>query len=74
MDPITTSHLVQDRTDALQRTADQIRRERRLRSIPSSSMAEAVAVPVPQARPADPPREASKANDCAPAERAERAA
>jgi hypothetical protein len=70
MDPISSSHLVQDRTDALQRTADQIRRERTLRTTPPASTAEAVAMPVPRARPADPVREPSKAVDCAPAERA----
>jgi hypothetical protein len=70
MDPITTSHLVQDRTDALQRTADQLRQERALRAAPSTAAAEAVAVPVPRAGPANPTRATSMAPDCAPAERA----
>jgi hypothetical protein len=70
MDPISTSHLVQDRTAALQQTADQIRQERALRSAPSTTTAEAAAVPVSRARPANPTRSTSKATDCAPAERA----
>jgi hypothetical protein len=70
MDPITTSHLVQDRTDALQRTADQLRQERALRSAPATTPAEAVAVSVPRAGRANPTRATSKVPDCAPAERA----
>jgi hypothetical protein len=72
MDPITVTHLVQDRTTDLQRTADQLRQERALRSAPTTTTtaAEAVAVSVPRAGPANPTRATSKAADCAPAERA----
>jgi hypothetical protein len=47
MDPISISHLVQDRTDELQRTADQVRRESSLRS-------KLGAAAVPSAQPARP--------------------
>jgi hypothetical protein len=36
MDPITVTHLVQDRTQDLQRIADQVRQERSLRSTPQT--------------------------------------
>jgi hypothetical protein len=71
MDPITTSHLVQDRTAALQRIADQVRQERALRSTPTpTASVAAVAMTVARARPADPQPAPSKATDCATAERA----
>jgi hypothetical protein len=49
MDRISVSHVVQDRTDELQRTADQVRLERSLRSKP---IAETAATAVPEAQPA----------------------
>ena len=64
MDPITTASLIHDRTQELQRTADQLRQGRALRS---TSPAETSAPP-------DAPTEAgrspalSKAGTCAPAE------
>jgi hypothetical protein len=66
MDPITATHLVQDRTKDLQRIADQVRQERSLRS---TTPAEATASPVQptEARRAPAPRGA-KAAGCAPAE------
>ena len=76
MDPISTTHLVQDRTAALQRTADELRLERRLRSTPAvstpsvstPSTAEVVALSTARARPADSRRAPAKSRDCAPAE------
>jgi len=75
MDPITVSHLVQDRTMELQRTADQVRQERALRSTPSAGAvvgvrptrpaAEAAAHPTGPARVRPSP---AKAGGCAPAE------
>ena len=76
MDPITSTHLVQDRTAALQRTADQVRQERALHSTPSATppaAVDSVAVTVTQTRVADPPpapAASAKATDCAAAERA----
>ncbi|HUP55120.1 MAG TPA: hypothetical protein VM408_06415 [Methylomirabilota bacterium] len=59
MDPITVTHLVQDRTNDLQRTADQVRQERALRST-AAAAAEPAAEPTSSA-PAGPiePRLAS---------------
>jgi hypothetical protein len=70
MDPITTTHLVQDRTEDLQRIADQVRQERSMRSTPpAAAVAEATASP---ARPIEAPRSAAatrtNAGGCAPAE------
>ena len=75
MDPITVTHLVQDRTIELQRTADQVRQERALRS---TSSADPVAVardlqPAAQAAshpigPAKSQPSSAKAGGCAPAE------
>ncbi len=62
MDPITVTKLVSDRTDDLQRIADQVRQERALRSTTTSR---AVA---PPARPAESRRSPASARDCAPAE------
>jgi hypothetical protein len=75
MDPITFTHLVQDRTTDLQRTADQVRQERVLRLTPSAR-AVAVAGPVRPAvetaahatGPATARPSPSKAGGCAPAE------
>jgi hypothetical protein len=59
MDPITTTHLVQDRTEDLQRIADQVRQERSMRSTPpAAAIAEATASP---ARPIEAPRSAAAA-------------
>lgn len=69
MDPITVTHLVQDRTQDLQRIADQVRQERKLRS---TSTAAAQATPPESARPAEqrrvPARDPRRAGGCAPAE------
>lgn len=52
MDPITATHLVQDRTQDLQRIADQVRQERLLRSTSARAAAEAAApAPVRAAEP-----------------------
>jgi hypothetical protein len=59
MDPITTTHLVQDRTEDLRRIADQVRQERSMRSTPpAAAVAEATASP---ARPIEAPRSAAAA-------------
>jgi hypothetical protein len=50
MDPITATHLVQDRTQDLQRIADQVRQERSLRS---KSTAAAAASPPALVRAAE---------------------
>lgn len=69
MDPITVTHLVQDRTQDLQRIADQVRQERKLRS---TSTAAAEATPPASARPTEPRRvpapNPARAAGCAPAE------
>ena len=66
MDPITATHLVQDRTQDLRRIADQVRRERALRPTPP---AEATSSPT---RSAEDRRSAAptstKAGGCVPAE------
>ena len=49
MDRISVSHLVQDRTDELRRTADQVRQERSLRA-----KLAAAAAAVPSAQPVRP--------------------
>jgi hypothetical protein len=54
MDPITVTNLVQDRTQDLQRLADQVRQERSLRSTAVAATAEAT--PPAPARPAEPRR------------------
>jgi hypothetical protein len=66
MDPITVTHLVQDRTQDLQRIADQVRQERSLRSTPP---AEVTASPArtAEARGATPPAP-TKTGGCVPAE------
>ena len=64
MDPITVTHLVQDRTEDLQRTADQVRRERTLRS----TVAAVVAATPTRATDARRSPAPSRANGCAPAE------
>ena len=51
MDPITVTRLVQDRTQDLQRIADQVRQERALRS---TAAAAAEATPPVPARAAEP--------------------
>ena len=64
MDPITVTHLVQDRTDELQRTADQLRRERALR--PTRTVA-AVASTAPRgAAPASPALRPERRPDARP--------
>ena len=73
MDPITVTQLVHDRTLDLQRTADQLRQERALRS---TAAAQAVAGPTRSAagaaaHPAGPAKarpSPTKAGGCAPAE------
>jgi len=75
MDPITVTHLVQDRTIELQRTADQVRQERALRS---TSSADAIAIaralrPAAEAAshptgPAKAQPSSARAGGCAPAE------
>jgi hypothetical protein len=66
MDPITVTHLVQDRTQDLQRIADQVRQERALRSTPPA------AAPSSPTRPAEarrsPAPTSTKAGACVPAE------
>ena len=59
MDPITVTHLVQDRTQDLQRIADQIRQERSLRS--TSTATEAEATPPTPVRAIEPRRELASA-------------
>ena len=68
MDPISTTHLVQDRTAALQRTADELRLERRLRSTPVAPTPAVSTPSTARARPADTRRAPAKSRDCAPAE------
>lgn len=64
MDQITVARLVQDRTQDLQRTADQVRQERSLRST-----ARAAAATSASARPAEArPQAAARLGGCAPAE------
>ena len=74
MDPITVTHLVKDRTVELQRTADQVRQERALRST-SSADAIAIAALRPAAHacshpigPAKAQPASAKVGGCAPAE------
>ena len=69
MDPITTASLIHDRTQELQRTADQVRQERTLRSnaIVPVAVVEATAVGAP-ARPDEPQRSPAMAGSCSPAE------
>ena len=64
MDPITVTHLVQDRTQDLQRIAEQVRQERSLRSTPQP---EATASDI---RPTEPRRSpaSGKSGACAPVE------
>lgn len=62
MDPFTIKHLAHDRILDLQRTADQVRRERALRPPPSGE-AEA-----PPTRQAEMRRAPDKAGRCSPAE------
>ena len=62
MDPITVTKLVSDRTQDLQRTADQVRQERALRT---TRTADAVN---PSTRPAEVRGSPAKAGRCAPAE------
>ena len=61
MDPITVTHLVQDRTQDLQRIADQVRQERSLRSTAhaeaTASTAAAEATPPSPIRTTEPRRE-----------------
>jgi hypothetical protein len=70
MDPITVTHLVQDRTQDLQRIADQVRQERSLRATRTAAAAETT--PPASARPAEPRRvpapNPARAAGCAPAE------
>ena len=47
MDPITVTHLVQDRTNDLQRIADQVRKERSLRSTAAAAQAAEPTVSAP---------------------------
>jgi uncharacterized protein YkwD len=68
MDPITVTHVVQDRTQNLQRIADQVRQERSLRSTPPveadaalARLAEARRAPAPAPGP-------TEGRGCAPAE------
>ena len=63
MDPITVTHLVQDRTQDLQRIADQVRQERALRSSPPSEPAASATRPAASRRSTSP-----EAGGCAPAE------
>jgi hypothetical protein len=66
MDPITVTHLVQDRTDDLRRIADQVRQERALRSTPPEAVTSS---PTRRAQPRRSPTPTStKAGGCAPAE------
>lgn len=64
MFPINTTRLVRDRTDDLQRTADQVRQERALRSAPDApGRAPMHAQPAEERR-----RNASTASGCTPVE------
>jgi hypothetical protein len=66
MDPISVTHLVQDRTQELQRVADQVRQER---ALSSTQPAEAVASSTPPAEARrSPVSSPTKAGGCAPAE------
>ena len=69
MDPITVSHLVQDRTQDLQRIADQVRQERSLRSDdrPAASTAGHPS-PDPPKPVAAPAASGRRSGGCAPAE------
>ena len=53
MDPITTASLIHDRTLELQRTADQVRQERILRSKAKDMAVPDVGAEAAQARPAE---------------------
>ena len=64
MDPITVTNLVQDRTQDLQRIADQVRQERALRSTPQTESTASHVRPTESRRSPAP----GKAGGCAPAE------
>lgn len=64
MDPITVTNRVHERTAELQRTADQVHRERELRSTPTAETVTS------HARPAEARSSPQKAGGCSPVESA----
>ena len=68
MDPITVTHLVQDRTNDLQRIADQVRQERSLRATPPAGADAALARPAEVRRAPARASVPAKAGGCSPAE------
>lgn len=59
MDPITVTHLVQDRTQDLQRIADQVRQERSLRAASEAATPAPARLPEPRRAPAPTPAPAN---------------
>ena len=71
MDPITVTHLVQDRTQDLQQIAEQVRQERSLRATAAAEATPPAAARPAEARRSPAPRSApTTACGRAPAERA----
>jgi hypothetical protein len=68
MDPITVTHVVQDRTQDLQQIADQVRQERSLRSTPPVEADAALARPAEARRAPAPASAPTEARGCVPAE------
>ena len=69
MDPITVTHLVQDRTQDLQQIAEQVRQERSLRSTAATEATPPADARATEARRSPTPRSApTKSGGCAPAE------
>lgn len=74
MDPITAASLITDRTRELQRTADQVRRERALRAahagdaVAAVEGVAAVETVAPHPRPPELQRSHAKVGNCSPAE------
>jgi hypothetical protein len=68
MDPITVTHVVQDRTQDLQRIGDQVRQERSLHSTLPAETDPAIARPAEARRGPAPASVPTEARGCAPAE------